>query len=125
MKWVLRYASVGALTTGLDLLLFHVLCPVLGLSPVAAHVAASFVVLPLSFFGQSWAFVRQATVRRAALFAAVTLSGVYLLQPAILTAGARLLGPGAGVLAVDALKLAAVAAGITWNLIGFRFAVFK
>lgn len=123
MSVLVRFATVGVATTLLDLLLFNV-SVLLGAGTIVAHVLSSIVVLPLSFLGQRRAFRSRGDVRRQVVcFSWVTLVGVFVLQPLILDAASHAL-PKPGLAGANVAKACAMVAGITWNLLWFRWHVF-
>lgn len=123
MKTILRFATVGCTTTALDVLVFN-LGVIVGLPALWAHLASSVIILPLSFLGQRAAFRARGPLRGQALrFAVVTGVGVLCFQPVVLSEAMRAVAL-VGLAQANAAKAAAVVAGITWNLVWFRWFVF-
>ncbi len=123
MNTLLRFATVGACTTVLDLVLFNV-CLSLGLGTVASHALSTALILPLSFLGQRRAFRSGIDPFQPLRFAAVTLVGAYGVQILVLEWAASTLG-SASIGPANLAKLAAMAAGIAWNFVLFRWLVFR
>lgn len=124
MNTLVRFALVGTLTTALDLALFNGGLS-LGLGVGPAHALSTSIILPLSFLGQRRAFRSSGQPWSQALrFGLVTIVGAYGVQVGVLAAAVELVGAVA-VGPANLAKLAAMAVGIAWNFVLFRWFVFR
>lgn len=144
-KWLIlltRYGLVGAMTTLFDLALFNLFSYyLLRLSVVQAHLCASLFTLCISFYGQrTWVFgsTSRNIGKQALRFFIITVSGVAMVQSAVLWGTKELFGLCIGrwgflevspataeVLIRNASKLSAMCLGICWNFLWFRTWVFR
>lgn len=122
MSTLLRFALVGAVTTLIDILLFN-LGMMFGLPPVQSHTASTALILPISFIGQRRAFRSSSKpLLQACRFLQVVVVGAFVVQVIVLFVMLAALGSTPA--GANASKLVAMAIGIAWNFVMFRFYVF-
>lgn len=127
----IRFALIGALNTALDLLIFYALVT-LGMSTLPANLISTGVTFALSFvLNRNWAFSAAGERWRVqlSLFIVVTLTALWIIQPALIV----VLAPRVHEL-IPALDLAAAAVvakvmatvvSMTWNYLLYHFVVFN
>lgn len=131
----LRFILVGITNTAIDFGLLFAL-RALGMPLIPANMISTGVALIFSFFAnRSFTFGavgggRRAAVPQAVKFLAITLFGLWVLQPLVLLLGQTLLhglslhgGWQAGA-ALLASKLAATVVSMTWNYLMYDRVVF-
>lgn len=125
-----RFSTVGVLNTVVDFVLFAVLTNVLGLHYIFANTISTGAALSLSFFlNGKVTFRSKLNGKSALLFLATTLTGLWLLQPIIITLSEPLLRPvlvtvSLGDASVLAAKVIATLFSLTWNYVLYRYVVF-
>lgn len=127
LSQVVRFGAVGGLNTAIDLVLFHVLANVLGINFIVANVFSTGTALIVSYFLHSrFTFGATSNTRSMASFVAVTLTGLWILQPLVIALTHPLFG---SVFTEDmsllAGKLVATIASLMWNFILYKTIVFK
>jgi putative flippase GtrA len=125
----LRFAVVGAVNTAIDFSIFLGLSSV-GMPPIAANFIATTTALCFSFVAnKKYTFSsKSANVKKEiTIFLVVTLIGLWVLQPLVLTVVSRSLASLSlahfAVLVVA--KFAATLVTLVWNYILYSRVVFK
>jgi len=121
---------IGGANTALDFAVFYVLTAIVSANFVIANIISTGIVLLLSLWlNAAYTFSEKVTKKRAALFIAVTLFGLWALQPLVIALASPVaipLIPGVSQsLALLIAKLPATAASLTWNFILYKQVVFK
>lgn len=125
----LRFALIGGLNTLLDFALLFLFTH-LGLPVIIANLFSTSVAFIFSFFANR-SFTFKATggnaKRQFILFLVVTLFGLWVLQPIVITLTGLALGPTglSSDLTLLIGKLLATAVSLTWNYIFYSRLVFK
>lgn len=125
----LRFVLVGLANTALDFGLLFVL-RALGLPVVPANMVSTGVALTFSFFANRSFTFRAAgsgsVTRQGVMFVAVTLVGLWGLQPLVLLAGEALLEPALGNPATLLIsKVLATVVSMIWNFLLYDRIVFR
>lgn len=122
----LRFVLVGLINTAIDFgLLFGLRA--LELPIVPANMISTSVALAFSFFAnRSFTFAASGSpVWQAVKFLAVTLFGLWVLQPLVLLGGTALLTePWGSAAALLASKIAATVVSMVWNYLLYDRVVF-
>lgn len=126
----IRFGMIGGANTALDFAVFYVLTAIVSANFVIANIISTGIVLLLSLWlNAAYTFSEKVTKKRAALFIAVTLFGLWALQPLVIALASPVaiaLIPGVSQsLALLIAKLPATAASLTWNFILYKQVVFK
>lgn len=125
----IRYVIVGGFNTFLDFLILFVLVA-FGLDKIPANYISTTVTMIISFFlNKSFTFEsKDGNARKQfALFIIITASGLWIIQPIIITfvtwalAGLNLPAP----VSLFIAKSVATVATLIWNYIWYSRAVFK
>lgn len=125
----LRFAVVGAVNTGIDFgLLFGLVG--LGLDKIPANLASTTIAFTFSFFAnKSFTFrdTSRSTPRTVALFVGITLVGLWVIQPMIISPMFWLLSLGglAESLSLLGAKLCATVVTLIWNYTLYSRYVFN
>lgn len=127
-KKPLRFVLIGLLNTAIDFgLLFGLRA--IGLPLVPANMISTGAALAFSFFAnRSFTFEagRGNAVRQAVAFLAVTIFGLWVLQPLVLLGGNALLAESWGSSpALFASKVAATVVSMVWNYLLYDRVVFR
>jgi putative flippase GtrA len=114
---VVRFGLVGIVNTVVDLVLYVVL--VAHLPVVAANFVSTSCGMATSFvLNRGFTFQSEGSVKRQlALFVLVTGTGLWVLQPFVISAASGL--------GVFGAKLAGMAVGLVWNFSLYRWVVFR
>lgn len=125
----IRFAIVGGANTALDFAVLFVLVG-LGLDKIPANYISTSVALIFSFFvNKSFTFKSKGgnAKKQFVYFIVITLIGLWLIQPIIISITSNLLA-GSGLAAAIILfiaKLIATIASLIWNYIFYSRIVFK
>lgn len=126
----IRFAIVGGANTALDFGLLLILTNLFGLPSIAANYISTSLSFVFSFFvNKSFTFKSKTgnVKKQFLLFIAVTIVGLWIIQPLIIWAIESLLKPlgwDANVVLITA-KLIATLASLTWNYLFYSRLVFK
>ncbi len=126
---LLRFAAIGAMNTVIDFGLLFVF-KALGLPVLLANVLSTSIAFSLSFtLNKKYTFKTSGTnvKRELALFIAVTLFGLWVLQGLVIMLTSPLISSVLHTNAETTLaiaKLAATAVSMTWNYIAYDKLVF-
>ena len=126
---VIRFAAIGAMNTVIDFGLLFVF-KALGLPVLLANVLSTSIAFSLSFtLNKKYTFKTSGTnvKRELALFIAVTLFGLWVLQGLVIMLTSPLISSVLHTNAETTLaiaKLAATAVSMTWNYIAYDRLVF-
>ncbi len=122
----IRFAFIGAINTGVDLALLFLLHSV-GVNKYVANFISTSVAFIFSFFAnRTFTFKSSGDAKRQAIpFLAVTLSGLWVLQPAIIWLCLPFLDFLNQDVALLVAKLIATVGSLTWNYILYSRVVFK
>lgn len=126
----IRFAIVGGANTALDFGLLLILTNLFGLPSIAANYISTSLSFVFSFFvNKSFTFKSKTgnVKKQFLLFIAVTIVGLWVIQPLIIWAIESLLKPlgwDANVVLITA-KLVATLASLTWNYLFYSRLVFK
>ena len=124
---VLRFVLVGVLNTAIDFAVLFALTSV-GVELWLANTVSTSVALVFSFVvNRSFTFNSDENPWRQILpFIAVTLTGLWVLQPAILLSVTGLLTSSWGeVLSLFVAKILATVVSMTWNYLLYNRVVFR
>lgn len=125
----LRFALVGVANTALDFLLLFLLVN-LGLDKIPANFISTGISFIFSFFvNRSFTFKHKEgnAVKQFAIFIAVTIVGLWVIQPLIIWGITALLAP-TGIndqLSLFISKVIATVASLIWNYLFYSRLVFK
>lgn len=123
----LRFGVVGVVNTLVDLLGYTWLA-LAGVPLLAANLISTSTGMVVSFaLNRSFTFRARSGDLRAqlALFVLCTTSGLWVVQPLVITGTGHLFaGPGS-LTAVTGPKLAGLAVGLVWNYVLYRKVVFR
>lgn len=125
---VLRFALVGVLKTALDFGVFNLIMLASGTDsrPVAlvANTAGFIVALGASFLLTArYTFRVPARRDRLWRFVAISVAGLVMYDGALILLLA--LTNTDGLVALNAMKVAALVVSATWNFLGYRYLVFR
>ncbi len=121
-----RFLLVGGLNTGLDIGAYTLL-RYFGWPAILANLCSTSLGLASSFLlNRHFTFRTAGSKGQLPVFLAVTLAGLWVLQPLILYATARLFaGWLTGTVLTLATKLCATTATIVWNYLWYSRRVFR
>ena len=126
----IRFGIVGAANTGLDFVLLFFLVS-LGLDKLIANYFSTGLSFVFSFFAnKSFTFKNRAsgnTKKQFIVFLAVSISGLWILQPLVILLMSYWLSPYINNVQLELLivKLIATVASLTWNYLLYSMVVFK
>lgn len=125
----LRFVTVGLINTGLDVGLFAFFTKV-GVQAIAANYASTAVAMSVSYvLNRDFTFRAkgQAGRRRVVIFFAVTLFGLWVLQPLVIVAVSALLAHSNidTYFASLGAKLVATGVSLVWNYVMYSRVVFR
>lgn len=124
---LIRYVGVGVFNSCVDFGLFTLLSVVFGIYPLWANIASTTVVMCLSFALNGKVVFRtdRMTVAAFAEFVAVTCFSAYVLQSGViwvvLWLHSAIAIPVTADVATMAAKICAMAVGMIWNYLGYRW----
>lgn len=122
----LRFALIGGVNTAIDFALLLLLSAV-GVNKYVANFISTSVAFIFSFFAnRTFTFKSSGSAKREFIpFLAVTLSGLWILQPAIIWASTPLFTSLDQNIALFISKLIATVASLIWNYILYSRVVFS
>ncbi len=122
----LRFAFIGGINTALDFGILFLLTA-LGLDKLVANFFSTSVAFVFSFFAnRTFTFKSTGSAKKQFLpFLAVTLTGLWVLQPLVILAITQLLHSLDQALALFIAKLIATVVSLIWNYILYSRFVFK
>ena len=125
----IRFAIVGGANTALDFLLLFILVAT-GLDRIPANYISTSVAFIFSFFvNKSFTFKNKGgnVKKQFALFIAVTIFGLWVIQPIVILGVSAALAPLAlnESLVLFIAKLVATVASLIWNYLFYSRLVFK
>lgn len=125
----IRFIIVGGANTALDFLLLFLFVNV-GVNKIVANYFSTGIALVFSFFAnKTFTFKNKSknAKKQFAIFLAVTLAGLWILQPIVIWLSSELLAPyienDAALLLVA--KMIATVASLVWNYLLYSRLVFK
>jgi putative flippase GtrA len=125
-----RFIIVGGINTAIDFVVLFSLFNLLGWSIIFSNIISTTVALVFSFYAnKTFTFNDKSTniKAKAASFVAITIFGLWILQPIIIAIVKSLLGNfilnDNIILAIG--KLAATCVTLVWNYLMYRNFVFK
>jgi putative flippase GtrA len=124
---ILRFVVVGVLNTAIDLIILFALTW-LGVDVWLANIFSTSVALLFSFVvNRSFTFQSSGNPRQQIVpFLAVTLTGLWVLQPLVLVAVTGMLnGLWGEYVGLFAAKILATVVSMTWNYLLYNRLVFK
>jgi putative flippase GtrA len=125
----IRFGIVGLANTALDFILLFLFVN-LGLDKIAANYLSTGISFVFSFFvNKSFTFKSKGgnAKKQFLIFIAVTIVGLWIIQPIVITVVSALLA-GTGLTAAITLfiaKLVATVASLVWNYLFYSRLVFK
>lgn len=121
-----RFAFIGGINTALDFGILFLLTA-LGLDKLVANFFSTSVAFVFSFFAnRTFTFKSTGSAKKQFLpFFAVTLTGLWVLQPLVILAITQLLHAIDQSLALFVAKLIATIVSLIWNYILYSRFVFK
>ncbi len=121
-----RFAFIGGINTALDFGILFLLTA-LGLDKLVANFFSTSVAFVFSFFAnRTFTFKSTGSAKKQFLpFLAVTLTGLWVLQPLVILAITQLLHSLDQALALFIAKLIATIVSLIWNYILYSRFVFK
>lgn len=121
-----RFAFIGGINTALDFGILFLLTA-LGLDKLVANFFSTSVAFVFSFFAnRTFTFKSTGSAKKQFLpFLAVTLTGLWVLQPLVILAITQLLHSLDQALALFIAKLIATVVSLIWNYILYSRFVFK
>jgi putative flippase GtrA len=125
----LRFGLVGLANTALDFIILFALTA-LGLDKIVANYISTFVAFIFSFFvNKSFTFKDKGgnVKKQFALFIAVTIVGLWVIQPIVILASSWALSPlgWAEPVTLFIAKVLATGASLVWNYLFYSRLVFK
>ena len=122
----LRFAFIGGINTAIDFGILFLLTA-LGLDKLVANFFSTSVAFVFSFFAnRTFTFKSTGSAKKQFLpFLAVTLTGLWVLQPLVILAITQLLHSLDQALALFIAKLIATVVSLIWNYILYSRFVFK
>jgi putative flippase GtrA len=129
-KQFLIFASIGVLNTLIDVGLFLLLHDRAGLPIIAANIISTSAALGVSYtLNSKFTFDADNHLdkQRIGKFLAVTLAGLWFLQPAVIYASLSLIGlfiDSSAQPALAAAKLSAIPFTLAWNFVLYKKVVF-
>lgn len=126
----IRFAIVGGANTALDFGILLILTNLLGLPSIAANYISTSLSFVFSFFvNKSFTFKSKSgnVKKQFALFIAVTIVGLWIIQPLIIWGIESILKPlgwDQNLVLITA-KLVATLASLVWNYLFYSRLVFK
>jgi putative flippase GtrA len=122
----LRFASIGGINTAIDFGTLFLLSGI-GVNKYIANFFSTSVAFIFSFFAnRTFTFKSTGSARKQFIpFLIITLSGLWLLQPAIIWLTLLPLGALDESVALFIAKLIATVASLIWNYILYSRVVFK
>lgn len=125
----IRYGIVGAFNTALDFVLLFIFVAI-GLDRIPANYLSTGVSMIFSFFGnKKFTFKNNSekTKRQFILFIAVTIIGVWVVQPLVIWIATLTLDPYMTNKSIELFiaKLIATGASLVWNYLLYSRLVFK
>ena len=125
-----KFAAIGLLNTGVDFSLFFTFTSVIGLPIYLSNIISTSAALCLSYLlNAALTFQSTKTTRRTALFFAVTISGLWALQPIVIHTVLVILRAAPDSISYELLllsaKIAATAASLVWNFLLYKYLVFR
>ena len=125
----IKYAIVGGFNTLLDFVLLFVFVA-LGVDKILANYFSTGIAMGFSFFAnKSFTFKNDSpkVKRQFILFIAVTIIGMWVIQPIVIWASTSLLAPYITNESINLFiaKLIATVASLIWNYILYSRLVFK
>lgn len=122
----LRFALIGGINTAIDFGILFLL-NALGINKYLANIASTSVAFVFSFFAnRTFTFKSTGSAKKQFIpFLVVTLSGLWLLQPAIIWIVLLPLSSLDETLALFIAKLVATVASLIWNYVLYSRVVFK
>ncbi len=122
----LRFAFIGGINTAIDFGILFLLTA-LGLDKLVANFFSTSVAFVFSFFAnRTFTFKSTGSAKKQFLpFLAVTLTGLWVLQPLVILAITQLLHAIDQSLALFVAKLIATIVSLIWNYILYSRFVFK
>lgn len=131
-RQIVKFASVGVVNTAVDFALFALLYNVFDVHLLVANTASTGTALTTGFFLNSrYTFKNEANSKKIfAAYVAVTLVGLWILQPIIITmVSPVLLAHSVGYLNQDSAillaKVLSIVVSMTWNYLWYSFVIFK
>jgi putative flippase GtrA len=125
-----RFGSIGVLVTLVDFGLFALLANYLDVHYIIANILSTGTALCLSFVLNSrLTFQSKLSGKTAVLFVTITLLGLWVLQPIVITIFEPLIAPLVASTAINGIaligaKLIATAFSLTWNYTMYNYVVF-
>jgi putative flippase GtrA len=121
-----RFAFIGGINTAIDFGILFLLTA-LGLDKLVANFFSTSVAFVFSFFAnRTFTFKSTGSAKKQFLpFLAVTLTGLWVLQPLVILAITQLLHAIDQSLALFVAKLIATVVSLIWNYILYSRFVFK
>lgn len=121
-----RFAFIGGINTAIDFGILFLLTA-LGLDKLVANFFSTSVAFVFSFFAnRTFTFKSTGSAKKQFLpFLAVTLTGLWVLQPLVILAITQLLHSLDQALALFIAKLIATVVSLIWNYILYSRFVFK
>lgn len=122
----LRYAAVGGFNTALDFVLLFVFTGA-GVNKYIANYMSTSIAFLVSFFAnRKFAFKSNGNAKKQfLLFTVVTLSGLWLLQPAVIWLAMPLLDEFGSNTALFIAKAIATGMSLVWNYLFYSRVIFK
>ena len=122
----LRFALIGGINTAIDFGILFLL-NALGVNKYLANIASTSVAFIFSFFAnRTFTFKSNGSAKKQFIpFLIVTLSGLWLLQPAVIWVALIPLSSIDETLALFIAKLIATVASLIWNYILYSRVVFN
>ena len=125
-----RFLCIGAINTLVDVSLFQLLYSIVGLPLIIANCISTTIALALSYvLNSKYTFAQKRSRRTVLLFMAVTLTGLWLLQPAVIHLLLPLIhgiAPGLNSHgAVVLAKIMSIGATLIWNFVLYKKLVFR
>lgn len=125
----LRFAIVGAANTALDFAILFILVA-FGMNAIAANFISTGTAFVFSFFvNKSFTFKDKGgnVAKQFALFIAITIIAIWVIQPLVIFGVTQLLAPFAwnAAIVLFIAKFIATIASLVWNYIFYSRLVFK
>lgn len=125
---LVRFGIIGVFNTALDFALLFLFVYVFGLGTYLGNILSTGICLVVSFLlNRRWTFRSEdGGWRQFALFLAVTLFGLWVVQTLLIWGVTALVAPlASGPLVLLAAKAVATVGSLTWNYVLYSTVVFR